>query len=672
MKKLIPLAQYSIAAALCLGAVSARAGLVSPRVPPRADNALAMSAAALPSMPKPAPELRFVTTVQDSGPGSLRQAIASAAPGDSIIFLLRPPATIALSSSLVITQNVSLLGPGPDWLTVMRSAATNTPLFRVFDVEDGVVTLAGITISNGVAYDASTFVDNVGGGIFNRGTLTVSNCVITGNTAPTTGPSTNQSIGFGAGIFTAQSSQLTIINSTISGNTASAAGGGVCTFEATPFLAVGSTFSGNYAGIQGGGINYQGHIGTIQNCTIANNTTAPDAVGSGIADVLFAAESASLLTVTACTVAYNTGSTNGAITLAGLNDDLGLTNLMLSTLVADNTAPNFGFLGTVTFQSLGHNLDSDASSGLVNGVNGDIVGTAANPIDAELGPLQDNGGPTDTIALLVGSPALGTGSCTDANGAPLLTDQRGFPRVPNPGCDIGAYENQPLTLNCPNPIVVEAQTEAGAVVTYEAMVLDLCPDVRTTFQPPSGSLFPIGVTPVMVEAVDGCSSNTAQCSFTVTVLGAEGTKSNVLASLEVLLAGATNPKDKQMLDDAIADMIDSLAAPLWIDQTHVNPTNGGLVFAYEQDAVGALLDIIKNKHSQVPDATAQDLINKLVKADRLLAVVSIQDAEARGANPNKLQQAKQQLEVGDKQAAGGKPVQAIQHYSMAWSKAIEL
>jgi hypothetical protein len=78
--------------------------------------------------------------------------------------------------------------------------------------------------------------------------------------------------------------------------------------------------------------------------------------------------------------------------------------------------------------------------------------------------------------------------------------------------------------------VVEAQTEAGAVVTYKAMVMDLCPEVATTFQPPSGSLFPIGVTPVMVEAVDGCSSNPAQCSFTVTVLGAEGTKSNVLAS----------------------------------------------------------------------------------------------------------------------------------------------
>lgn len=139
-----------------------------------------------------------------------------------------------------------------------------------------------------------------------------------------------------------------------------------------------------------------------------------------------------------------------------------------------------------------------------------------------------------------------------------------------------------------------------------------------------------------------------------------------------MLAGATNPKDKQLLEAAIADLIDSLAAPLWIDQTHINLTNGGLVFAYEQDAAGELLDIIKYKRSHIPDATVQELINKLVKADRLLVVVSIQDAEARGANPNKIKQAKQQLAVGDQQAAGGKPVQAIQHYSMAWSKAVGL
>ena len=77
----------------------------------------------------------------------------------------------------------------------------------------------------------------------------------------------------------------------------------------------------------------------------------------------------------ACTVAGNTGSTNGVIGIAGLNNGMGLTNRLLSTLVADNVGPNFSFLGPNTFQSLGHNLDSDGTSGLVNGMDGDIVGT---------------------------------------------------------------------------------------------------------------------------------------------------------------------------------------------------------------------------------------------------------------------------------------------------------
>ena len=85
----------------------------------------------------------------------------------------------------------------------------------------------------------------------------------------------------------------------------------------------------------------------------------------------------------------------------------------------------------------------------MNGANGDLVGTAASPINAQLSPLQDNGGPTLTVALLPGSPALGAGACTDANGAPLTVDQRGFPRPQVTGCDIGAFENQAPTLICP-------------------------------------------------------------------------------------------------------------------------------------------------------------------------------------------------------------------------------
>ena len=665
MKKLIPLVQYCVTAALCLGTVSARSDFVSPRVPPVPGRPQTKMR---PPWHKPPFSGLVVTTVNDGGPGSLRQAIANANPGDTIRFALKLPATIALSNTLVISQSLSVLGPGPDQLTIMRSADANTPPFRVLDIETGTVTVAGVTISNGVAFDTTTFVDNVGGGLFNRGNLTLNNCVISGNSAPTTGPAASQSLGFGGGIFTAGGSQLTIINSTISGNQADAAGGGICTLEATAFLALGSTISGNSAVIQGGGINYQGHTGTIQNCTIAGNAMPPDGAGSALCDIVLQAEPPTLLTLTACTVAYNTGATNGAIAVVGLNQGLGITNRLLSTLVADNTMPNFAFFGTYTLQTLGHNLDSDGSSGLVNGANGDIVGTAGSPINAQLGPLQDNGGPTDTIALVPGSPALGAGSCTDANGAPLLTDQRGFPRLPSQGCDIGAYQNEPLLLRCPPSIVTEAQTAAGAMVNYNAIIHDFCPEVSVTYQPPSGSLFPIGTTTVTVSAIDGCSSNTEQCSFTVTVLGAEGVKSNVLASLQALRAGATNHRDQQFLDEAIADLVDSLDPALWVDQNHVDPTNGVQVFGFEQDAAGQLVDILKNRQSRIPDEAVLELIKKLVKADRLLAVVSIQDAKTAGANPNRIKQAQQQLAVGDQQAARGNPEQAIQHYALAWSR----
>jgi hypothetical protein len=217
--------------------------------------------------------------------------------------------------------------------------------------------------------------------------------------------------------------------------------------------------------------------------------------------------------------------------------------------------------------------------------------------------------------------------------------------------------------------VVEAQNSAGATVNFSAFVTDLCPLVTVTSEPPSGSVFPIGVTPVTVMAVDGCSSNSAQCGFTITVLGAEGAKSNVLASLEVLRAAANSRKDQQKLDQAIADLTDSLAPALWIDQTHVSSVQGAMVFAYEQDAVAELLDIIKDRQSRIPDATVQGLIDTLVKADRLLAAVSIQDAVARGASANTIRQARQQLSIGDMQAREGRPVQAIQHYMLAWSKA---
>jgi hypothetical protein len=484
MKKLIPFVLYSTAAALCLGAVSAFAGYVTPRVPPGGNNVAARLSADQPFTPKNLPTVRTVTTVHDNGPGSLRQAIASSSPGDVIRFALRLPATIVLSSTLVIDQDLTVLGPGPDKLTVMRSHAANTPSFRVFDVEAGVVAIAGITIRNGIAFDASSFVDNIGGGIYNRGTLTVSNCVITGNSAPSSSAGGTNSLGFGGGIFSDRDSQLAIVNSTISGNQASAAGGGICTFDTASFMAEGCTISGNFAGLQGGGLNFQGDIGTMQNCTISDNATSdadPDAGGgSGILNVAILNQAPPMLTVTACTVARNTGTTNGAFTVAAYEQLLGITNRLLSTLVADNDGPNFFFYGNITIQSLGHNLDSDGTSGLANGVNGDLVGTVASPIDAKLGPLQNNGGPTLTMALLPGSPALGTAACSDADGAPLTVDQRGLPRPQVTGCDIGAFENQAPTLICPAAQTLEGcGPHNGPLASLAATVADPDGDALT-------------------------------------------------------------------------------------------------------------------------------------------------------------------------------------------------
>ncbi len=658
---------------LCGGSLSAGPTVVSPRAQPSANVAARSAPSNTPNVTAnnhhPTPGIKIVTNTSDSAPGSLRAVLASANPGDVIKFSLRLPATISLLSTLVITQNVTIQGPSCDALTVMRTSASNAPLFRVFQIETGTVTIAGITIANGVAFDNTSYVDNVGGGIFNRGNLTLNGCVVTGNSAPSSPP---DSTGFGGGIFSDVGSSLTVLNTTFSGNQATAAGGAVSTISSA-FVAKGCTFSDNFAIIQGGGLNIQGQTGLIQNCTISSNSTPATGVGSAILEVAIDAQVGPMLTVDACTIAGNTGGTDyGAYALVAVNGNLGLTNDILSTIVGDNEAANFYFYGPTTFVSLGHNLDSDGSSGLVNGVNGDIVGTSGSPINPLLGPLQDNGGPTETMALLIGSPALGTGSCSDANGAPLLVDQRGFPRTPGNGCDIGAYENQPLILICPPPIVVDFQTEAGAVVKYQPKVIDLCPYVCVTNNPPSGSLFPIGETPVTVVATDGCSSNVETCGFTVTVLGPQGVKSNIVDVLEGLLSKC-NSWDKSKIEAAIADISSSLSSNLWVDATHLDPQNGGQVFTDEQQAVAELQQVGYSKWGwQPPNLSVKLQIIRMVKCDRLLATVSLQDAINGGGNPVAIGKAKKEIALGDLSAALGKPTDAIQHYLNAWTLTVNL
>ncbi len=494
-----------------------------------------------------------VTSVNDDGPGSLRQAISNAAAGDTIQFALgKPffhlPATILLRSSLTIDKDLTILGPGPEKLIVARTFAKRTPSFRVLDVNAGVVTLAGVTIINGRALNPDGQSDNLGGAILNYGTLTVSNCVITKNEVPTEGGG----IGYGGGIFSIGS--LTILNSTVSNNDASGAGGGISAFYSPRFFLSGSTFNDNFAGVQAGGINLQATTGHIINCTISDNKVDKTGVASGLLLLGFAGETAGLA-LSSTTITDNEGDTNGAVVIAGLAGNAGVSARLINTLVADNEPRNFSLAGTPTLQSLGHNLDSDGSSQFANAVNGDIIGTEAFPVDARLGKLKWNGGPTKTHALKIGSPAIDGGDCQDAFGAALAVDQRGFPRPQGAACDIGAYENQPPTITCPEITTIDCKDDIrvtvndpdgdalsvvwnvdGAYVQTNSVSAEHPPEEETVKLKMSLSS---GVHTILVMVADG-KGPAAQCSTTITVQDTKAPKIKSIKATPKSLWPATN------------------------------------------------------------------------------------------------------------------------------------
>src|SRR5437879_1749366 len=104
----------------------------------------------------------IVNTTADSGPGSLRAAIASATPGETLTFAVSGLITLT-TGELLITTNLTITGPGASQLTVQRSTAAGTPDFRIFEIRSGTakpVTISGLTVNNGRS--------DSGGGVLNR------------------------------------------------------------------------------------------------------------------------------------------------------------------------------------------------------------------------------------------------------------------------------------------------------------------------------------------------------------------------------------------------------------------------------------------------------------------------------------------------------------------------
>ena len=422
---------------LAVPAPAASTGLTTPVLP--REEAEPASLAAPVKVANLGPVTITVNNTADNGPGTLRQAILDAVSGDTINFALPLPATIVLTNlQLRIDKSITITGPGAKQLTVQRSTNPGTPNFRLIRVPyaTNIVQISGLTLHNGRVV-TTTDGDNLGGAIYNTGQLTLSGCDLIGNIAPATNAVLG---GFGGGVFTV--GPLVMDHCNVSSNNASGAGGGINLYPSSRLTLTDSTVAGNYAGQQAGGINVQGSIAFVQNCTISGNIADGPGAGGGIVNLGYSGET-SRLVLDHCTITRNTGlAYNGGLTTYGYAGSGIISSELKSTIIAGNFGTNFITGGTLTTLSThGHNLDSDGTSLFTNGFNGDIIGSSSNIIDALLGPLQNNGGPTPTHALLASSPALDAGAC-DFDGNPVTKDQRGINRPQGPACDIGAHENE--------------------------------------------------------------------------------------------------------------------------------------------------------------------------------------------------------------------------------------
>ncbi len=268
----------------------------------------------------------------------------------------------------------------------------------------GTLTLTDSTLSNNSADD--------GGGVANSGTLTITRSILLSNSVFLAGA--------GGGIMNFETGTITVTDSSITNNSADN-GGGLFNFGTANFT--NSTIAGNSVSTNGGGVSTWYWL-TLTNSTIVGNSAA---TGGGVFNL-------GTLTTTNATFSENSAATGG-----------GIYNGM--------PIPEFPeFAGTLNFSNTiiaNSTVGADCySEGLINtNINNLVENNAASPnqcatpslaADPNLGPLANNGGPTQTMALLPGSPAIDAG---DDNACPS-TDQRGILRPQGGHCDIGAFEKE--------------------------------------------------------------------------------------------------------------------------------------------------------------------------------------------------------------------------------------
>ncbi|MBK8027354.1 MAG: hypothetical protein IPK19_39660 [Chloroflexi bacterium] len=387
--------------------------------------------------------------------------------------------TLVAGCTYTLTATLVVNADGGNPLTLNGSGATLSgssarAIFNIFGASS--VTLNNTILANGFG--------GSGGSIYNEGTLTIHDSVITGNSATVFGGgiynagtlvvndstfTNNAASGtaLGGAIYNAANKSLAINRSTFTDNTAFQ---GAAIHNAAGTLTVDtSAFVHNIAAELGGGIRSAGSSGntTVRSSLFTNNQASNggayyNSVGYvTIENSTFSGNQANnggglyilsgIISLTSSTIAANSATSNGGGIYVNAQ-----TVSMANVLVAANSAPtNPDASGAIV--SNGYNLIGN-SSGTTGLVASDLTGAAATPLN--LGALADNGGPTRTMALLPGSVAIDQGNPSSQN---IGFDQRmvGYARVTNNRIDIGAFEAQPA---CPSFPASIANGDSAALI----------------------------------------------------------------------------------------------------------------------------------------------------------------------------------------------------------------
>jgi beta-glucanase (GH16 family) len=363
-----------------------------------------------------APGTVTVENTNDSGSGSLREAIDVVAPDGTIDF---DPAlaggTITLTSGplLVSGKILTIDGSGAPGLTISGGGVD-----RVFIIDPGATAnISYLTIADGYGWQLA-------GGILNNGTLSLDHITVSGNTMETDAGDFWQG---GGGVYNGEGATFDLIDSSVVNNTADWSGGGVYSFFNTTSTIVRSTISGNVSGDVGGGIR------SLGNAEIINSTISGNEATGWYGGALFVTDGE--VNLTNVTVAENISPAWApADVFVGTFTDASATLTLVNSIVA-SAQDNCFFApwgsGVVTLATNHNNVLTDATC--FGGASDLIVA------DAGLGSLADNGGPTPTHALMAGSPAIDAADDTVCPAA----DQRGVTRPQGSGCDVGAYEFVP-------------------------------------------------------------------------------------------------------------------------------------------------------------------------------------------------------------------------------------